>query len=184
MKIYTKTGDLGQTAFFGGGRVPKNDPRVAAYGEVDELNAWIGVSRAHLRDEMVAGAAGLAEALGRIQQDLFVVGAILATPNRARRKGDKFELSSGRIDALEGEIDAWEAEMPPLESFILPGGSAVGAFLHAARTVCRRAERAIVGLEADDLPETLLPYINRLSDHLFVCARFVNHRAGEPETPW
>jgi cob(I)alamin adenosyltransferase len=178
MKIYTKTGDDGETALFGGGRVAKDDPRVAAYGEVDELNAWVGVARAHVEDDAVRGS------LDRVQQDLFVVGAILATPNPARRKGEKFDLPQGRIDALESEIDGWEEELPALKSFILPGGGPVGAFLHASRTVCRRAERAIIGLEADDLPATLLPYINRLSDYLFVCARVVNHRAGETETPW
>lgn len=182
MKIYTRTGDSGETGFFGGGRVRKSDPRVAAYGEIDELNAWIGVVSAHLGDE--AAATGIREALGRVQQDLFVIGAILATPNPARRKSGKFVLEPARIEALEREIDAWEAELPPLESFILPGGAPAGALLHAARTVCRRAERAVVGLQADDLPDEVPVYINRLSDHLFVCARRVNLLADAPEIPW
>ncbi|HUP00387.1 MAG TPA: cob(I)yrinic acid a,c-diamide adenosyltransferase [Gemmatimonadota bacterium] len=187
MKIYTKTGDAGDTALFGGGRVAKSDPRVAAYGDVDELNAWIGVARAHLAAGEGA-MADLAVALERVQQDLFVVGAVLATPNPARRKGSKFELPEERTLALEREIDGWESALAPLESFILPGGGDAGAALHAARAVCRRAERAIVGLvadgSADDLPATLLPYVNRLSDWLFVCARVANDRAGERETTW
>lgn len=178
MKIYTKTGDAGETALFGGGRVAKNDPRVAAYGEIDELNAWLGVARARVTEPAAS------EALARVQQELFVVGAILATPNPARRKGSKFELEESRIAALEGEIDAWEAGLPPLTTFILPGGGAGGSILHAARAVCRRAERAIVGLGADDLPETLVPYVNRLSDWLFVCARRVNQAEGASEIPW
>ncbi len=178
MKIYTKTGDDGGTALFGGGRVPKSDPRVAAYGDVDELNAWLGVARAQGIDEDVSAV------LERVQQDLFVVGAILATPNPDRRKRSKFDLVADRIESLESEIDAWQGELPPLEAFVLPGGCPAAAFLHVARTVCRRAERAIVGLQADDLPGTILPYINRLSDFLFVCARYVNHRAGAAEPTW
>jgi cob(I)alamin adenosyltransferase len=178
VKIYTKAGDDGGTALFGGGRVVKSDPRVAAYGDVDELSAWLGVARAQGIDEDVSAA------LERVQQDLFVVGAILATPNPDRRKRSKFDLVAERIESLESEIDAWQGELPPLEAFVLPGGCPAAAFLHVARTVCRRAERAIVGLQADDLPGTILPYINRLSDFLFVCARYVNHRAGVAEPTW
>lgn len=178
MKIYTKTGDAGDTGFFGGGRVPKSDPRVAAYGEVDELNAWIGVARAWCKEEAVI------EALDEVQRDLFAVGAVLATPNPDRRKGGKFDVSSDRVAALERRIDEWQEALPPLEAFILPGGGRSGALLHAARTVCRRAERAVVGLDADDLPDTLLPYLNRLSDWLFVCARWVNREEGVEETTW
>lgn len=178
MKIYTRTGDGGQTGLFGGGRVPKSDPRVAAYGDVDELNAALGVVRAHdPGGELDAGIA-------RVQQDLFVVGAILATPNPARRKGGKFELPAERAAELEREIDAWEAELPCLEAFVVPGGRPSAAFLHAARAVCRRAERAIVALAADDLPPTLVPYVNRLSDWLFVAARRVQQEAGGEETTW
>ena len=178
MKIYTKTGDDGETGLFGGGRVPKSDPRVAAYGDVDELNAWLGAARARCADTEVR------DALARIQGELFVVGAILATPNPARRKGERFALGPDRIEALEREIDGWDEELPSLEAFILPGGSEAASIVHLARAACRRAERAIVGLEADDLPETVLPYVNRLSDWLFTCARILNARAGADETPW
>ncbi|MDX1661162.1 MAG: cob(I)yrinic acid a,c-diamide adenosyltransferase, partial [Gemmatimonadota bacterium] len=167
MKIYTRKGDAGDTGLFGGGRVPKSDPRVAAYGQVDELNAWIGVARAWCAEDAVI------DAIDAVQKDLFAVGAVLATPNPDRRKGEKFTLSSDRIADLERQIDEWEEDLPPLEAFVMPGGGRSGALLHAARTVCRRAERAVVGLEAEDLPETLLPYLNRLSDWLFVCARRV-----------
>lgn len=177
MKIYTRKGDAGATALFGSGHVSKASPRVAAYGDVDELNASIGVAAAHVDDPAVR------EALERVQQDLFALGALLATPDPKRRR-EKWELPSARIAALENEIDGWEEELPALTAFILPGGSPVGAFLHAARTVCRRAERAIVALQADDLPDTVIPYVNRLSDWLFVCARLVNRRAGAAERTW
>ena len=178
MKIYTKTGDAGETALFGSGRVSKASARVAAYGDVDELNAWLGATRAWCADEQVEAA------LARIQGELFVVGAILATPNPARRKGERFTLEEDRIRALESEIDAWDAELDELKTFVLPGGGKAAALVHLARAACRRAERAIVGLEADDLPDTLIPYVNRLSDWLFTCARALNAREGIPETPW
>ncbi|MGH7573108.1 MAG: cob(I)yrinic acid a,c-diamide adenosyltransferase [Gemmatimonadota bacterium] len=178
MKIYTKTGDAGGTALFGSGRVSKASPRVAAYGEVDELNAWIGVARAHVEEP------ALRESLERVQKDLFALGALLATPDPKRRRGEKFDLPAERVEALERDIDVWQEELPPLTAFVLPAGSRAGTFLHAARTVCRRAERAIVALDADDLPETVLPYVNRLSDWLFVCARLVNRRSGEEESLW
>lgn len=178
MKIYTRTGDAGGTSLFGSGRVSKASPRVRAFGEVDELNAWIGVARAHVEEREIQLA------LERVQKDLFALGALLATPDPKRRRGEKFALPAERIAALEGEIDAWERELPELTAFILPAGSRGGSLLHAARAVCRRAERAIVELDADDLPETVLPYVNRLSDWLFVCARVVNRRAGEEETRW
>ncbi|MGH7359922.1 MAG: cob(I)yrinic acid a,c-diamide adenosyltransferase [Candidatus Rokuibacteriota bacterium] len=177
MKIYTKTGDAGGTALFGSGRVSKASPRVAAYGDVDELNASIGVAAAHVDDLAVR------DALERVQRDLFALGALLATPDPKRRK-EKWDLPPARISALEEEIDGWEEELPALTAFILPGGSQAGASLHAARTVCRRAERAIVALAADDLPDTVIPYVNRLSDWLFVCARLVNRRAGMEERIW
>lgn len=178
MKIYTKTGDGGETALFGSGRVPKSSARVAAYGEVDELNAWLGAARAWCADEEVRAA------LARIQGELFVVGAILATPNPARRKGERFTLDEERTRALEREIDGWDAELEELKTFVLPGGGKAASFVHLARAGCRRAERSIVGLEADDLPETLVPYVNRLSDWLFTCARVLNSREGIAETPW
>ncbi|HET7692382.1 MAG TPA: cob(I)yrinic acid a,c-diamide adenosyltransferase [Gemmatimonadota bacterium] len=178
MKIYTKTGDGGETALFGSGRVSKASPRVAAYGDIDELNAWLGAARAWCVDAQVRAA------LERVQAELFVVGAILATPNPTRRKGDRFRLAEDRIAALESEIDAWVDELDELQSFILPGGGKAAALIHLARAACRRAERAIVGLEADDLPDTLIPYVNRLSDWLFTCARTLNAREGIAETPW
>ena len=178
MKIYTKTGDGGETALFGGGRVPKSSPRVAAYGDIDELNAWLGAARAWCADPEIRTA------FERIQGELFVVGAILATPNPARRKGERFELPADRIEALEREIDAWDAELEELRSFILPGGGKAAAIVHLARAACRRAERSVVGLEADDLPPTLVPYLNRLSDWLFTCARALNARDGIDETAW
>jgi cob(I)alamin adenosyltransferase len=177
VKIYTKTGDAGGTALFGSGRVSKASPRVAAYGDVDELNASIGVAAAHVDDLAVR------DALERVQRDLFALGALLATPDPKRRK-EKWDLPAARISALEEEIDGWETELPALTAFVLPGGSRAGASLHAARTVCRRAERAIVALGADDLPDTVIPYVNRLSDWLFVCARLVNRRTGVEERIW
>ena len=156
----------------------KASPRVAAYGDIDELNAWLGAARAWCAD------AEIRAALERIQGELFVVGAILATPNPARRKGERFMLEEDRIAALESEIDAWVAELEELKSFILPGGGKAAALIHLARAACRRAERAIVGLGADDLPDTLIPYVNRLSDWLFTCARALNAREGIAETPW
>jgi cob(I)alamin adenosyltransferase len=158
--------------------VSKASPRVAAYGDVDELNAWLGAARAWCGDATVRAA------LERVQGELFVVGAILATPNPARRKGDRFTLTEDRIGELESEIDAWVAELDELKSFILPGGGRAAALIHLARAACRRAERAIVGLGADDLPATLVPYVNRLSDWLFTCARALNAREGISETPW
>ena len=179
MKIYTKTGDAGETALFGGGRVPKSDPRVAAYGDVDELNAWIGATRAWCSDDQIRAA------LERIQGELFVVGAILATPNPARRKGDRFTLEAERIDALEREIDAWDAELEELKRFILPGGGPVAAVTHLARTVCRRAEREIIALSRiEPVRPAAIRYVNRLSDYLFVLARSLTHALGEPEVLW
>lgn len=178
MKIYTKTGDAGETALFGSGRVSKASSRVAAYGDIDELNAWLGAARAWCGDAEVRAA------LGRIQGELFVVGAILATPNPGRRKGERFTLTEDRITELEREIDAWDVELETLKTFVLPGGGKAAALAHLARAACRRAERAIVGLEAPDLPDTLIPYVNRLSDWLFTCARALNAREGIAETPW
>lgn len=178
MKIYTKKGDGGETALFGSGRVSKASPRVAAYGELDELNAWLGAARAWCADQEVGSA------LARIQGELFVVGAILATPNPARRKGERFTLDEQWTHALEREIDGWDAELEELKTFVLPGGGKPASIVHLARAACRRTERAVVGLEADDLPETLVPYVNRLSDWLFTCARVLNAREGIAETPW
>jgi cob(I)alamin adenosyltransferase len=178
VKIYTKTGDSGETSFFDNTRVSKADPRVDAYGEVDELNACLGAARA-------AGPGGdLAAALEAIQQDLFALGSRLADPSgRVAVRITKATVTPAAVERLERLIDRLEAEMPPLRKFILPGGSPAGSLLHVSRTVCRRAERRIVSLDPPVAGE-LLRYVNRLSDLLFVLARAVNHRAGAAETEW
>lgn len=179
MKIYTRTGDRGETGLFDGTRVPKSDARVDAYGEVDELNALVGVVRAGRPD------ADIDEALGRLQRDLFALGARLADPaERIADRVKKASLTAEDVTQLETWIDRFEADLPPLRRFILPGGSAPGATLHLARTVCRRAERRIVGLGPDAVDPVLVAYVNRLSDLLFVMARLVNKRAGVPESEW
>ena len=185
MKIYTKGGDGGETTLLGGARVRKDDARVAAYGTIDELNAIIGTALAldadgALRDD--------AEKLAAVQEDLFTIGARLAASNPARlvRVGTIPVLPPERTGALEAWIDALTAELPALDAFVLPAGSPVAAQLHVARTVCRRAERGVVGLcdEQPDLGEIILPYLNRLSDLLFTLARFANRRAGRADTAW
>jgi cob(I)alamin adenosyltransferase len=178
VKIYTRTGDTGETSLFDNSRVSKSDPRVQAYGDVDELNAWLGLVRAAGVD------ADLADALGRLQRDLFAVGAQLADPSdRLAARVTKAFIADTDIARLEGLIDSLEQELPPLTRFILAGGSPPGAALHVARTVCRRAERGIVGLSpAPDA--VIVRYMNRLSDLLFVLARVANHRARQPETEW
>lgn len=178
MKIYTRTGDSGETSLFDNSRVSKADPRVDAYGEVDELNAWLGLVRGAGIDP------DLEEALVRIQRDLFAVGAQLADPaDRLASRVTKAFVGDDDVTRLEVLIDRLEQEVPPLTRFILAGGTTSGASLHVARTVCRRAERRIVGLHPQ--PDVLLiRYMNRLSDLLFVLARVVNHRARQPETEW
>ncbi|MFN3285950.1 MAG: cob(I)yrinic acid a,c-diamide adenosyltransferase [bacterium] len=181
MKIYTRTGDSGQTGLFGGERVSKADPRVEAYGAVDELNSLLGLVRAKL------AAGALSELLADVQGRLFDVGAELATP---RVEDPKLaarvpRISASSVQALEGWIDRLEADLPPLRSFVLPGGSEAGALLHVARAVCRRAERRVVALaERAAVNPEILRYLNRLGDLLFVAARWVNLAAGTPEAPW
>jgi cob(I)alamin adenosyltransferase len=178
MKIYTKTGDAGETSLFGGVRVRKCDPRVAAYGDVDELNAQLGVARATCADTEID------EALVQLQRDLFALGAQLADPGeRITSHVSKAILRDADVVRLETLIDTLESGLSPLRHFILAGGSACGAALHVARAVCRRAERGMVALEPAVDP-VLLKYINRLSDLLFVLARTANHRASVEETPW
>lgn len=178
-RIYTRTGDKGETGLFGGGRVPKSDARVEAYGSVDELNSVLGWA-------MTVLDAAEATELRVVQSDLFTIGAQLATPEKTRgRKPIVPELPAQRVTDLEKWIDRLEDELPELRTFILPGGSASGAALHVARTVCRRAERRVVTLAAaEPIADVIVTYLNRLSDLLFVLARAVNHRAGSPETPW
>lgn len=177
MKIYTRTGDSGETGLFDGTRVSKADRRVSAYGEVDELNAWLGFVRAPGRLDRK-----LQEMIDRIQRDLFAMGARLADPShKIADRVDKAQVRSEDVARLEGWIDELDAQLPPLRKFILPGGSHEGALLHVARTVCRRAERAVVGIGGD--PE-LVVYLNRLSDLLFVMARAENQNQGFPEVEW
>jgi len=174
MPIYTRAGDKGTTALLGGPVVPKDNPRVEAYGAVDELNAVIGIVLAFCeRDE-------LKESLMRVQQDLFIVGAELAS------KGAKVkQISPARAGELEKEIDAMEAELTPLHHFILPGGSKTASLLHLARAVSRRAERAIVALShKEKVNPDIIVYLNRLGDLLFIHARFVNYRKKVPEVIW
>ena len=182
MKIYTKTGDGGETGLFGGTRVSKADARVSTYGDVDELNAWLGFTRASVSD------TELASILEHVQRDLFAIGARLADPaRRIAERVAKAVIAPADIERLEQWIDALESSLPPLRRFILAGGSTGGAALHVARTVCRRAERAMVALaqaDPDAFEQDLLVYVNRLSDLLFVMARAANQRAGTPEIEW
>ena len=188
VKIYTKTGDSGETSLFDNSRVSKADPRVDAYGEVDEVNACLGAAlAAGLSDGPAeAGHYGdIAAVLTSIQKDLFAVGARLADPSsRIAVRVTKAAVTDEQIDMLERTIDRLESELPPLRRFILPGGSQAGSLLHLARTVCRRAERRVVGLGPDAVEPGVVIYLNRLSDLLFVMARAVNHRAGVPEIEW
>jgi cob(I)alamin adenosyltransferase len=178
MKLYTRTGDAGETALFDGTRVSKADLRVDAYGEVDELNAWIGVVRSG------GLAADLDAVLATIQRDLFALGAELADPaDRIAARVTKAALDDEAVTRLEGLIDQLDQEVPPLRRFILAGGAPAGATLHVARTICRRAERRIVALGSGAAP-VVLRYVNRLSDLLFVMARAANHRAGIREEEW
>ena len=175
MKIYTRTGDGGETSLFGGARVAKNDPRIEAYGTVDELNSFIGVARAAWAESPIDTQ------LHQAQMDLFEIGAHLASPGTSRFPG----VETSRIEELERAIDRMEQELEPLKSFILPGGTLAASHLHVTRTVCRRAERLVVALN-DPAPATqsTIAYLNRLSDFLFVAARFANARAGVGDVPW
>ena len=181
MKIYTRTGDAGETALFGGGRVSKDHPRTSAYGDVDELNSAVGVARA------TAPTESFDELLEGIQRDLFAIGGRLATPNpeKVAKAIAKAVLPPERVELLERVIDDAELELPTLRAFVLPGGTPKAAALHLARTVCRRAERSVVRLaREDEAPAEILVYLNRLSDLLFTLARLANHRAGTGDTTW
>ena len=181
-KIYTRTGDDGTTALGTGERRKKYDLRIAAYGTLDEVNAALGVARLH-----TAGDATLDAALSRIQNDLFDVGADLCTPGRGKGPGGaRLTVTDKQVAWLEAEIDRLNAELAPLRSFVLPGGSAAAAYLHLARTVCRRAERLIAELK--EKPEEIvtpevLKYVNRLSDYLFVASRYANGK-GAGDVLW
>jgi cob(I)alamin adenosyltransferase len=179
VKIYTRAGDTGDTALFDGTKVRKSDPRVDAYGHVDELNATLGLARASCGDTVLAAR------LEQLQRDLFALGSRLADPNaRIAGRVTKAALGADDVARLEAWIDEAEAELPPLRRFVLPGGSPAGATLHVARTICRRAERHIVQLGDGDLDSAVLAYVNRLSDLLFVLARLVNARAAVPDVEW
>ena len=191
MKIYTKTGDAGETSLFDNSRVSKADPRVDAYGEVDEVNACLGaaIAAVRLRHSVASAGQGLnddiAAVLVAIQKDLFAVGARLADPSsRIADRVTKAAVTALQIELLEATIDRLEAELPPLRRFILPGGSPAGALLHLARTVCRRAERRVIGLGPDSVEPGVIIYLNRLSDLLFTLARVANKRAGAGEVTW
>ena len=179
-RIYTRTGDDGTTALGSGERRPKYDLRVAAYGTVDETNAAIGVARLHLAD-----APELDRMLGLIQNDLFDLGADLAVPQRDG-KAERLRMLASQVERLERDIDTLHAELQPLTSFVLPGGTPAAAYLHLARTICRRAERMIVELTAkpeEPVSEAGIQYMNRLSDFLFVASRFQNNK-GAGDVLW
>ncbi|CAO3428546.1 cob(I)yrinic acid a,c-diamide adenosyltransferase [Azospirillum doebereinerae] len=178
-RIYTRGGDAGETSLGDGSRVPKHDRRVAAYGTVDEANACVGLARLHTKDLPDTDAM-----LGRIQNDLFDLGADLCTPEEPEPKYPPLRIVQAQVDRLEAEIDAMNADLAPLNSFILPGGSPAAAHLHLARTVARRAERLMTDLARDEpVTAAALKYINRLSDHLFVLGRVVNDK-GANDVLW
>lgn len=178
MKIYTKTGDGGDTSLFGGGRVGKESDRVESYGQVDELNSVLGMARA----EGLGDLDALAQSL---QDQLFTVGSILATPAGSKAAAHIPTLKPEWVTAMEQAIDAFDKELPPLTTFVLPGGTRAAAALHHARCVCRRAERRIVPLmRAGDVEQDVVVYLNRLSDLLFTMARAANHRAGVKDVAW
>jgi cob(I)alamin adenosyltransferase len=178
VKIYTRTGDTGETSLFDGTRARKDDARVDAYGEVDELNAWLGLARASPLDPELAGE------IVHLQRDLFALGAQLADPaDKLAARVTKAVMGDDDVVRLERFIDRLETELPPLRHFVLAGGTSAGAALNVARTVCRRAERRMVALRPPIDP-VLIRYVNRLSDLLFVLARVVNHRGGVAETEW
>jgi cob(I)alamin adenosyltransferase len=181
MKIYTRTGDEGETGLFGGGRVAKDHPRVGAYGDVDELNSALGVVRATAPADFFDGL------LESVQRDLFAIGGHLATPDpeKVAKALEKADLSEERVAEFERVMDAADHELPPLGAFILPGGTPKAAALHLARTICRRAERSVVHLAHEtDVPGLFVVYLNRLSDLLFTLARLANHRGGAGDVTW
>lgn len=181
MKIYTRTGDAGDTALFGGGRVSKDHARVEAYGTVDELNAVLGWVATQLHDEWISTKLEL------LQHDLFALGADLATPppEPGRARPVTPDLPFGRVSEMEAWIDSADGELAELRAFVLPGGTSGAAALHIARTVCRRAERTVVRLlDEEDGSKAIVPYLNRLSDLLFTLARLDNHRAGHGDVEW
>lgn len=195
MKIYTRTGDKGQTSLFGGERVSKSHGRVSAYGALDELNSVIGLALAELRRQK--GREAEDKWLLEVQRDLFAVGSWLASRDASERVSRGEEAYPGarqarthvgpeRVAQLEKDIDAWEAGLEPMKSFILPNGSVAAAHVHVARAVCRRAERAVIALResGETVPELAIQYLNRLADALFVLSRHLNRLDGVAEDPW
>jgi cob(I)alamin adenosyltransferase len=180
-RVYTKSGDRGETSLAGGQRVPKDGPRIEAYGTVDELNSFLGAARVTAAE---AGLLPLAAILLRVEHELFNLGSVLATlPEDAHPK--QARVTDAEVAQLESEIDRMNAELPPLRSFVLPGSSRLNAELHMCRTVCRRAERATVALgRVESVPPEAVCYLNRLSDALFVFGRWASHVTGAPETLW
>lgn len=177
MKIYTKRGDSGDTSLFGGQRVSKSAKRIRAYGTVDELNSFVGLAASYELSD--TGTAHLR----KLQEQLFVLGADLATPPPSETRIDR--IGEEEVSFLEEAIDEMEKELKPLKNFILPGGSQAGATLHIARTICRRAERAVVACrQSDEISDFSVKFLNRLSDFLFVLARFENKQKGTPEESW
>jgi cob(I)alamin adenosyltransferase len=181
-RIYTKRGDSGETSLAGGQRLPKDAPRIEAYGTVDELSAFVGL--AWVSSEESPQLAELAKILRRVQHELFNLGSILATlPADVHAK--QARITVAEIDQLEREIDAMNKDLKPLRSFVLPGGTRINAELHVARTVCRRAERLLVGVARnEEIPSEAIRYLNRLSDAFFVWSRWANHILGAPEILW
>jgi cob(I)alamin adenosyltransferase len=185
-RVYTRTGDGGETALVGGRRVAKDAPRIDAYGTVDELNAIIGLARVFNAEQLKKGKdhRWLDEVLRRIQNELFDLGSELATPDDAAYEG-MHRVGEAEVKALEQLMDRCQKDLKPLKSFVLPGGGRVGGFLHQARTVCRRAERRVLALaRVETISPWPLKYVNRLSDLLFVLSRWVGHRLGETEYLW
>jgi len=185
-RVYTRTGDKGDTALVGGKRVLKDSPRIEAYGTVDELNAVIGLARVFNAERLTKGkdSRWLDEVLRRLQNELFDLGSELATPEDAAYEG-MHRVGEAEVTGLERLMDQCQKTLPPLKSFVLPGGGRVGGFLHQARTVCRRAERRILALSrVEPSSEWPLKYVNRLSDLLFVLSRWVGKRLGETEYLW
>jgi cob(I)alamin adenosyltransferase len=180
MKIYTKTGDDGTTGLFGGGRVSKADPRIECYGTIDELNASLGVAAVCA----TGTGAELRAKLRQVQNELFVIGSHLATPDDSRHRSALPALDERTIARLEQEIDQFEERVPALRTFILPGGTELSARLHVARTICRRAERLLVGLTQFGDQEFCVKYLNRLSDWLFVAARWANAAENIEDIAW
>ncbi|MBI2349849.1 MAG: cob(I)yrinic acid a,c-diamide adenosyltransferase [Deltaproteobacteria bacterium] len=185
-RVYTRTGDNGETALVGGRRLPKDSPRIEAYGTIDELNSIVGLARVFNEERLAKGKAHrfLDEILRGIQDELFDLGSELATPPDFSYEG-MYRVGEGEVKRLEGLIDECQKELGPLHSFVLPGGGKIGGYLHQCRTVCRRAEREILRLSrVEEIGEWPLKYVNRLSDLFFVLARWAGKRMGEKEYLW